>query len=119
MALYYTLPIVILNKMAVKLDFLSCRRADVISRQSQRSRINSGGGSLLLAAWFLKGGGWRWEKRDISQDFDNLIIVIFNLHLEILAQKAIIIFQIGNYTGAGNPDYNMLKIYEVKYKYIL
>lgn len=60
MALYYTLPIVILNKMAVKLDFFSCRRADVISRQSQRSRINSGGGSLLLTAGLFEG---RWERK--------------------------------------------------------
>lgn len=43
--------------MAVELDFLSCRRADVISRQSQRSRINSGGGSLMLTAGLLKGDG--------------------------------------------------------------
>lgn len=57
MALNYTLSIVILNKMAVKLDVLSCRRADVISRQSRRSKINSGGGSLLLTAGFLKGEG--------------------------------------------------------------
>ena len=62
MALYYTLPIVILNKMAVKLDFLSCRRADVISSQSQRSRINSVGGSLMLTAGFLKGEGGGGKK---------------------------------------------------------
>lgn len=53
MALYNTLPIVIFNKMAVKLDFLSCRRADVIFCQRQRSRINSGGGFLMLTVGFL------------------------------------------------------------------
>lgn len=48
MAPNYTRPIVISNKMAVKLHRRSHGRADVISRQSKRSRINSGGGSLLL-----------------------------------------------------------------------
>lgn len=66
MALYYTLPIVILNKMAVKLDFLSCRRADVISRQSQRSRINSGGSSLIHTAGILKGDGDGRKKRHFT-----------------------------------------------------
>lgn len=53
MALYNTLPIVILNKMAVKLDFLSCRRADVIFCERQRSRINSEGGFLMLTVGFF------------------------------------------------------------------
>lgn len=36
MALYYTLLIVISNKMAVKLDSLSCSRADVISQSEPK-----------------------------------------------------------------------------------
>lgn len=57
MALYYTLPIKIWNKMTVKLDFLSCRGADLICRQNQRSRINSGGSSLTITV------GFHMEKR--------------------------------------------------------
>lgn len=48
---------VILSRMAGKLDFLSRGRADVISRQSRRSRINSGGASILVTAGLLKGNG--------------------------------------------------------------
>lgn len=86
MGLYYTLPVVILNKMAVKLDFLSCRRADVISRQRQRSRINSGGSSLILTAGLSRatgdgggsgGGGGGGGVGDSLQGFVNLIIIKF------------------------------------------
>lgn len=76
MALYYTLSIVILNKMAVKLDSLSCRRADVISRQSQRSRINSGGGFLMLTVGVLWDDGEEQKNEDIFEDFNNLIIIL-------------------------------------------
>lgn len=84
MALNYTLSIVILNKMAVKLDFLSCRRADVISRQSRRSKINSGGGSLLLTAGFLKGR----RRRAKTETFYRISIIssfLIFVNLEILA----------------------------------
>lgn len=69
MALNYAPSIVIFEKMAVKLHRL-LGRADVISRLSQRSRINSGGGSLSLD--FRSGGGG-------LQDFDNLMMI---LHLQ-------------------------------------
>lgn len=52
-----SLSVVILSRMAGKLDFLSRGRADVISRQSRRSRINSGGASILVTAGLLKGNG--------------------------------------------------------------
>lgn len=51
------LSVVILSRMAGKLDFLSRGRADVISRQSRRSRINSGGASILVTVGLLKGNG--------------------------------------------------------------
>lgn len=47
----------ILSRMAGKLDFLSRRRADVISRQRRRSRINSGSASILVTVGLLKGSG--------------------------------------------------------------
>lgn len=48
MAPNYTHPIVVSNKMAVKLHPYCHRRADVISHQSERSGINSEGASVLL-----------------------------------------------------------------------
>lgn len=74
--------------MAGKLDFLSRGRADVISRQSRRSRINSGGASVLVTAGLLKGNGdgmrldekkkrtKQKKKHRRLQDFDDLTVII-------------------------------------------
>lgn len=69
--------------MAGKLDFVSRGRADVISRQSRRSRINSGGASILVAVWLLKGNGdeTRLDRKKKKRyhrlaDFDDLTVII-------------------------------------------